>query len=48
MLDSKTGQCKTKHIDTRFHWIKQYMDENKVNVYYIKACLLYTSDAADE
>ena len=32
MLDSKTGQCKTKHIDTRFHWIKQYVDENKVKV----------------
>ena len=29
MLDSKTGQCKTKHIDTRFHWIKQYVDKKK-------------------
>ena len=37
MLDSKTGQCKTKHIDTRFHWIKQYVDEGKVRVNYIKS-----------
>ena len=37
MLDSKTGQCKTKHIDTRFHWIKQYVDENKVKVNYVKS-----------
>ena len=37
MLDSKTGQCKTKHIDTRFHWIKQYVDENRVKVDYIKS-----------
>ena len=37
MLDSKTGQCKTKHIDARFHWIKQYVDEDKVNVNYIKS-----------
>ena len=37
MLDSKTGQCKTKHIDTRFHWIKQYVDENKVKVSYVKS-----------
>ena len=37
MLDSKTGQCKTKHIDTRFHWIKQYVDDNQVKVDYIKS-----------
>ena len=37
MLDSKTGQCKTIHIDTRFHWIKQYVDENKVKVNYVKS-----------
>ena len=37
MLDSKTGQCKKKHIDTRFHWIKQYVDENKVKVNYVKS-----------
>ena len=37
MLDSKTGQCKTKHIDTRFHWIKQYVDKDKVKVNYIKS-----------
>ena len=37
MLDSKTGQCKTKHIDTRFHWIKQYIDKNKVKVNYVKS-----------
>ena len=37
MLDSKTGQCKTKHIDTRFHWIKQYVDENKVKGNYVKS-----------
>ena len=30
MLDSK-------HIDTRFHWIKQYIDENKVKVNYVKS-----------
>ena len=36
MLDSIAGQCKTKHIDTRFHWIKQYVDENKVKVNYVK------------
>ena len=37
MLDSKTGQCKTKHINTRFHWIKQYVDENKVKVNYVNS-----------
>ena len=37
MLDSKTGQCKTKHIDTRYHWIKQYVDKDKVRVNYIKS-----------
>ena len=37
MLDSKTGQCKMKHIDTRFHWIKEYIDENKVKVNYVKS-----------
>ena len=37
MLDSKTGQCKTKHIDTRYHWIKQYVNEDKVRVDYIKS-----------
>ena len=37
MLDSKTDQCKTKHIDKRFHWINQYVDEDKVNVNYIKS-----------
>ena len=37
MLDSKTGQCKMKHIDSRFHWIKQYFDENKVKVNYVKS-----------
>ena len=37
MLDSKTGQCKMKHIDTRFHWIKRYVEENKVKVNYVKS-----------
>ena len=36
MLDSKTGQCKTKHIDTRYHWIKKYVDKNTVKVAYVK------------
>ena len=36
MLDSKMGQCKTKHIDTRYHWIKEYVDNNTVKVDYVK------------
>ena len=36
MLDSKIGQCKTKHIDTRYHWIKEYVDNNTVKVVYVK------------
>ena len=37
MLDSKTGQCKTKHIDTCYHWIKGYVDNNTVKMAYVKS-----------
>ena len=37
MLDSRTGQSRTKHIDTRYHWIKNYVDEGKLKVSYVKS-----------
>ena len=36
MLDSKTGKCRTKHVNTRYHWIREYVDNNTVKVAYIK------------
>ena len=37
MLDMKTGKCRTKHVDTRYHWIKQFVDDEIVDVKYIKS-----------
>ena len=37
MLDSKTGKCRTKHVDTRYHWIKQFLNDEIVEVKYIKS-----------
>ena len=37
MLDSKTGKCRTKHINTRYHWIKEFVDNKLVKVSYVKS-----------
>ena len=37
MLDMKMGKCRTKHVDTRYHWIKQFVDDEIVDVKYIKS-----------
>ena len=37
MLDMKTGKCRTKHVDTRYHWIRQFVDDEIVDVKYIKS-----------
>ena len=37
MLDLKTNKCCMKHVDTRYHWIKQFVDDDIVNVKYIKS-----------
>ena len=37
MLDSKTGKCRTKHVDTRYHWIKEFVDNELVRVSYVKS-----------
>ena len=36
MLDSKTGKCRTKHMDTRYHWIKEFVDDEIGRVRYVK------------
>ena len=36
MLDSKTRKCRTKHVDTRYHWIKEFVDDKLVKVSYVK------------
>ena len=36
MLDSKTGKCRTKHVNTCYHWIKEYVDNDTVKVAYVK------------
>ena len=37
MLDSNTGKRRTKHVDTRYHWIKEFLDNEIVEVKYIKS-----------
>ena len=37
MLDLKTNKCHTKHIDTRYHWIREFIEDNIVNVKYVKS-----------
>ena len=37
MLDSKTVKCRTKHVDTRYHWIKEFVDNKIVKVKYVKS-----------
>ena len=37
MLDLKTNKCHTKHIDTRYHWIREFIDNNLVKVKYVKS-----------
>ena len=36
-LNMKTGKCRTKHVDTRYHWIRQFVDDEIVDVKYIKS-----------
>ena len=35
MLDMKTGKCRTKHVDTRYHWIREFIDDEIVLVKYV-------------
>ena len=37
MLDLKTGKCHTKHVDTRYHWICEFIDDDIVTVKYVKS-----------
>ena len=37
MLDLKTGKCRMKHVDTRYHWIRQFVDDKIVDVKYVKS-----------
>ena len=37
MLDMKINKCKTKHVDTKYHWIREFIEDNFVNVKYMKS-----------
>ena len=37
MLDMKSGKWRTKHVNTRYHWIKEFIDDELVLVKYIKS-----------
>ena len=37
MLDLKTNKCRTKHVDTRYHWIREFIDDDIVAVKYVKS-----------
>ena len=37
MINLKTNKCHTKHVDTRYHWIRQFVDNEIVDVKYIKS-----------
>jgi len=37
MLESKNGKCRTKHVDTRYHWIREYILDEMVKVMYVKS-----------
>ena len=39
MLNMKTGKCRTKHkhVNTRYHWIRQFVGDKIVDVKYIKS-----------
>ena len=37
MLDPKTNKCCTKHVDTRYHWICEFIEDDIVNVKYVKS-----------
>ena len=32
MLDLKMGKCRTKHVDTRYHWIREFVNDDIVTV----------------
>ena len=33
MLDLKTNKCHTKHVDTRYHWIRDFIEDDIIIVY---------------
>ena len=37
MLDLKTNKCRTKHVDMRYHWIREFIKDDFVNVKYVKS-----------
>ena len=37
MLDLKTGKCCTKHVNTCYHWIREYINNEMVTVKYVKS-----------
>ena len=37
MLNMKTGKCRMKHVDTRYRWIRQFVDDKIVDVKYVKS-----------
>ena len=36
MLDLKTNKCRTKHVDTHYHRIREFIEDIIVNVKYVK------------
>ena len=37
MLNLKINKCCTKHVNTRYHWIREFVEDNIVNVKYVKS-----------
>ena len=37
MFDLKTNKCRTKHVDTRFYLIREFIDNDSIKVKYVKA-----------
>ena len=37
MLDLKTKKCCIKHVDTRYHWIREFIEDGIVNIKYVKS-----------
>ena len=32
MLDLKTNKCRTKQVDTRYHWVREFINDNIIVV----------------
>ena len=36
MMDMKSRKCRTKHVDTHYHWIGEFIKDDIVKVKYVK------------